>query len=531
MGDNQASTEGSVSGVLEQLTGKQVLITGTTGFLGKVVLEKLIRMVPDIGGIYLLIRGNKSHKNARDRFIDEIAGSSVFDHLRHDDNDAFESFIETRIHCITGEVTEPRFGLDEETFRDLAGKLDALINSAASVNFREELDKALQINTLCLHNIVALAGYNRDMAVIQVSTCYVNGKNAGQVTESVIKPAGATIPRSTDGFYEIEELVGLLQDRIAEVRARYSGHMLEQKLVDLGIRQANHYGWSDTYTFTKWLGEQLLMKALAGRSLTIVRPSIIESALEEPVPGWIEGVKVADAIILAYARGKVFLFPCRRNGIIDVIPADLVANSIILALAEALSLPARSRIYQCCSGSSNPVSLGEFVDHVMAEAKAHYAQYQQMFYQRPKRPLITVNRRLFDVLVSGFRVPLALADRALRLTGRKRKLKMLKNLDATRSLAMVFGFYTAPDYIFRNDGLLALASRMGEPDRSMFPVDARQIDWAFYLRKIHMNGLNRYALNKRKPYSLRSASDSKMRPDTHPVSVQAPLLPRVTRGS
>ncbi len=57
------------SKVLERLRGKHVLITGTTGFLGKVVLEKLIRAVPDIGGIHLLIRGNKRHPDARDRFL------------------------------------------------------------------------------------------------------------------------------------------------------------------------------------------------------------------------------------------------------------------------------------------------------------------------------------------------------------------------------------------------------------------------------------------------------------------------------
>lgn len=500
------STSGeNASDVLEQLSGKQVLITGTTGFLGKVVLEKLIRAVPDIGGIHLLIRGNKSYKDARSRFLNEVASSSVFDRLRHDDNDGFESFIETQIHCVTGEVTEPGFGLDTPEFQKLAGNIDAFINCAASVNFREELDKALRINTLCLHNVAALAGFNPDMSVIQVSTCYVNGKNSGQVTESVIKPAGEAIPRSTGGYYETEELVHLLEDKIAEVRATYSGKALEKKLVDLGIREANHYGWSDTYTFTKWLGEQLLMKALAGRSLTIVRPSIIESALEEPAPGWIEGVKVADAIILAYAREKVSLFPGKRSGTIDVIPVDLVANSIILSLAEALAAPGKRRIYQCCSGSSNPVSMGEFIDHVMAEAKSHYADYQHLFYRQPTKPFLAVNRRLFDLVVGGLRMPLSLADRALRLTGRDRELKMLRNLDTTRSLATIFGFYTAPDYIFRNDALLALASRMGELDHALFPIDARQIDWELYLRKIHMNGLNRYALSKRKLYSLRSA--------------------------
>ena len=506
---NQLQTAESSSTVLEQLRGKHVLITGTTGFLGKVVLEKIIRAVPDIGGIHLLIRGNKRHPNARDRFLHEIATSSVFERLRKDDNEAFESFIEERVHCVTGEVTEPRFGLPVERFSALANRVDAFINSAASVNFREELDKALAINTLCLNNVVQLARQNREMAVIQVSTCYVNGKNSGQVTESVIKPAGDDIPRSTSGHYEIDELVRLLEDKIADVRSRYSGKVLEKKLVDLGIEEANRYGWSDTYTFTKWLGEQLLMKALEGRALTIVRPSIIESALEEPAPGWIEGVKVADAIILAYAREKVTLFPGKRSGVIDVIPVDLVANAIILSLAEALAEPARRRVYQCCSGSSNPITLGEFIDHLMAESKSNFAAYDQLFYRQPTKPFIAVNRKLFDVVVGGLRVPLSMTSRVLKLLGQDRELKTLRNLDTSRSLATIFGFYTAPDYIFRNDELKALSSRMGELDRLLFPVDAAQIDWSVYLRKIHLAGLNQYALKERKLYSLRSAKTRK----------------------
>src|SRR5690606_10020459 len=123
------------------------------------------------------------------------------------------------------------------------------------------------------------------------------------------------VPRNPAGYYETDELIRLLQDKIAEARACYFGKHLERKLVELGIREANRYGWSDTYTFTKWLGEQKLIKALQGRTLTIVRPSIIESAYAEPAPGWIEGVKVADAIILAYAREKVFLFPGKRSAV------------------------------------------------------------------------------------------------------------------------------------------------------------------------------------------------------------------------
>ncbi|WP_336367088.1 fatty acyl-CoA reductase [Marinobacter sp. C2H3] len=504
MTHTQESATNPRSSVLGTLRGKHVLITGTTGFLGKVVLEKLIRTVPDIGGIHLLIRGNKRHPDARARFLEEIVTSSVFERLREEDNDGFEAFVEQKVHCVTGEVTEPSFGLDAGEFADLAQSLDAVINSAASVNFREELDKALAINTLSLDNVAGLAACNPRLAVIQVSTCYVNGMNSGDVQETIIAPAGEPVPRHPDGHYETDALIRLLEDKIADVRARYSGKVLEKKLVELGIREANRYGWSDTYTFTKWLGEQRLMALLKDRALTILRPSIIESALEEPAPGWIEGVKVADAIILAYAREKVTVFPGKRSGIIDVIPVDLVANSIILSLAEALAEASDHRVYQCCSGGSNPVSLGRFIDLLMAEAKANHASYEQLFYRRPSKPFLAINRKLFDALVGGARIPLGIADRLLKLVGHSRELKLLRNLDTTRSLATIFGFYTAPDYVFQNDRLMALSDRMGELDQMLFPVDARRIDWSIYLRKIHLAGLNRYALKERKLHSLRA---------------------------
>lgn len=488
----------SHSRVLSALNGKQVLITGTTGFLGKVVLEKLIRSVPDIGGIHLLIRGNRRYPEARERFLEEIAASSVFERLRSEEPDRFDAFIETRLHCVTGEITQPLFGLESHEFDALAVQLDAVVNSAASVNFREELDKALAINTDCLTNICELSRRGGDMPVIQVSTCYVNGMNAGNAMELPVAPARSGITQRDDGVWDLEAVKHALDDRIADLRRCYSGSVLADKLVDLGIREANRYGWSDTYTFTKWLGEQVLMQTLDQAPLTIVRPAIIESALAEPSPGWIEGVKVADAVILAYAREKVSLFPGRRTGIIDVIPADLVGNSIILSLAEAVSTPAAHRIYQCCSGSTNPLRLGEMISHVMTEARENHAAYDRLFYRQPRKPFIAVGRRLFDRLMGGVRLPLSVFDRVLKLAGSETELKALRNVRTTMELATIFGFYTAPDYVFHNDRLLELADRMGSHDQTLFPVDARLIDWPTYLRKIHLAGLNRFALGQQR---------------------------------
>lgn len=56
---------------------KHVFITGATGFMGKVLVEKLIRCCPDIEKVYLLIRPKrgKSSKERLEEFLDTPVSS------------------------------------------------------------------------------------------------------------------------------------------------------------------------------------------------------------------------------------------------------------------------------------------------------------------------------------------------------------------------------------------------------------------------------------------------------------------------
>ncbi|RJF99863.1 dehydrogenase [Noviherbaspirillum saxi] len=484
--------------VCASLAGKRILLTGATGFLAKVVLEKLIRTVPDIGCLILPIRSTGSAASAHERFEREIASSSIFDRLRSERPDWLRGFFANRIECLGCEITEAGFGLPASRFIELAGKVDVIINAAASVNFREPLDAALRINTLSLHHLTALARA-ADAPLIQVSTCYVNGFHRGDMHEEMVAPAGAAIPRHRDGHYDVGGLYRALSQKIARIKnAGLDPLQEERKLTDLGIRAANRYGWNDTYTFTKWLGEQIAIQGMQGRTLTIVRPAIIESTLQEPVPGWIEGVKVADAIILAYARGKTRFFPAQPNEIIDIIPADLVANSIVLATAEALQVPGAHRIYQCCSGSSNPVRLGEVIGLLEQESKRNWRRYDKLFYREPTHDFRVVHHRLFRLILAAIRFGTGTWRTVRALTGARRESAALEAVRTTRMLALTFSFYTQPRYRFHNRKLLALAQRFGVEGDVLFPVDPATIGWEDYLCRVHMAGLNRYALRRTK---------------------------------
>ena len=503
------------------LSGKRILLTGTTGFLAKVVLEKLIRAVPGVGRIILVIRGNRTCRTARERFHKEIAASSIFDKLREEQPEYLARFFTEKIECITGEVTAPSFGLPANKFIELASRVDVVINAAASVNFREPLDQALAINTLSLHYLTALARV-ANAPLIQVSTCYVNGYHRGEMREQIVPPAGAPVPRHRDGYFDVETLITKLEQKIEQVKSAVRDPKLrERRLTELGIAESNRYGWNDTYTLTKWMGEQLAMRGMFGRPLTIVRPSIIESTLQEPAPGWIEGVKVADAVILAYARGKTNFFPARPGEIIDIIPADLVANSILLATAEVLAEPEGHRIYQCCSGSGNPVRMGEVIQLLQDESKRNWQKYDKLFYSQP-RDFRVVGNATFRLAMGAMRAGVIAWSGVRRLFGADGETRAMEKMRTTQTLAVTFSFYTQPRYRFHNKNLLSLAKRFRTHDKVLFPVDAKLINWPDYLCRIHMAGLNRYALH-RKDAQLPNT----LTPPASAVTEAAPALPAI----
>jgi nucleoside-diphosphate-sugar epimerase len=487
-----------------QLAGKRILITGATGFLGKVLLEKIIRDVPEVAGVVLLIRGSERLATARDRFDGEVVASSAFDRLRREDAAGLRTFCRDRIECITGEVTAPLFGLDPAEFASLAATVDVVVHAAASVEFRDDLERALRINTASLLPIAELVKMAGGIPLIHVSTCYVNGFKTGDCFEEPLVPAHppATVAWNPQGYFEVQPLIADLQVKIALERQRARApEEVSGRLVELGVRESQRHGWNDTYTFTKWIGEQLISEMLSQGTLTIVRPAIIESTYSEPEPGWIEGVKVADAIILAYAREKAPFFPARARSVIDIVPADLVANSLILAMAEALESPGSRRIYQCCTGSSNPITIGRMARLLQEEANRNAAAYPRLFPAgRPRRDFRLMNRGLFVLAMTALPWVIGIHDWFCRRTGIRSTMRKVAGYVAINAkLAVTFSFYAAPRCLFYNPRLLSLANRVAPAERALFPVDARRIAWDRYFGSIHLAGLERYALKGRSP--------------------------------
>jgi hypothetical protein len=333
--------------------------------------------------------------------------------------------------------------------------------------------------------------------LLHVSTCYVNGFNKGLLQERPVAPAGKPIARDARGHYQILPLIDKLYHRIERHRQSCDGEALIEKLVDLGIRVANEHGWNDTYTFTKWMGEELLRQELEGSALTIFRPSIVESALQDPVPGWVEGVKVADALILAFARRRFSLFPARAAGTLDIIPVDLVVNGILLCATELLNSPPAQRIYQCCSGEQNPLTVQQCIDIVTGELRQRWERYPRLTKGKPPRKRMKAVRRS-TFLAAMTSMQSLVKARARMSPGDERLADQLKSFEVTLKLSTIYSFYTNPKYVFSNRELLALEQRLaGASDVGTLSASARRIDWRGYLGGTHLQGLEQFGLSRK----------------------------------
>ncbi len=120
-----------------------------------------------------------------------------------------------------------------------------------------------------------------------------------------------------------------------------------------------------TYTppppITQAMGEMLLRQVAETHNLpvSIIRPSIVESALEQPHTGWMEGIRMADPIILAFGKGHMDGFVGDRHGVLDIVPVDTVINAMLAACAAQANAPG-VQVYHVATSVLNPLATEQF---------------------------------------------------------------------------------------------------------------------------------------------------------------------------
>jgi long-chain acyl-CoA synthetase len=531
----------------EIFQGRNLFLIGGTGFVGKVTLSMLLHRFPNIGKVYVTVRA-RSQEESEARFWNNIISAPPFDPLRERYGSALDGFIRDKVVVRGGDIAETNFGYTEEEAQAIADDIDVVINSAGNVTFNPTLESGLRTNVVGTKNVIAFAKRMKRPALVHVSTCFVAGNRSGAVWEN--EPVLGYFPRKHDmpGVeFNVEQEIAdcaKLADRVrdeardammtaqfrdlARKRLREEGRDADDpdalglavarerkvwtrtRLTDLGVERAAWWGWPNIYTYAKSLGEQLVA-AEPGLVRTIVRPSIVESAMSYPFPGWNEGFTTTAPIIFLIRKGQTHI-PANEKLILDITPVDQVA-AVMLAASALACVEEPKLVYQAATGDANPNNMERIIGLVGLDKRRHFQDkstgvkiLNELAARIEPRPVTTSHYENVSVPMwnSAAKKASKLLDRARPRWGGGRVTDVIDQLktsverveeltrETTEAFDMFRPFTVENAYIFRCDNVRSLFSRISLDEQKLLTWNPEKFDWYDYWLNIHLPGLTKW---------------------------------------
>ncbi len=525
----------------EFLNGKVVLLTGATGFLGQPLVEKILFVAPEVSRINVLIRPKHQMGGrvltAQRRLERELYQSSVFDRLRSVYGENFDLFLNQKLVAVAGDISEENLGIAMEVRQQLQESVDIVINSAAVVSFDAALDEALNLNILAARRVAEFARSCRKAILVHVSTAYVSGATHKRAPETIYHAAEPVADPDADPFpkgqirdmeNDLEKIRSIVnrireeanapeqdrkfklmmlrrpsprksprrRDRVEILRRRW----MTERFVEVGMAWARERGWNDTYTYTKAIGEHAVLSVRGDMPTVILRPSVIESSLSEPSPGWLDGLRMADPLIAAIGKGRLKSLPLNPDVLIDLVPVDVVVNTLLASLTKAGQEGGLS-IYQVATGSQNPITLGElyeliyryFVKNPMLDKSGRPIEIRRLKFPNPAT--FRLRHRLKTV-------PLDTAERTLeRLSIFDSTKKVKRRISAAKVAHQklyyygeIYEPYLNLDCQFEVDNTIELFNSLDADEKRRFNFDVTRLNWRHYIQNIHIPGVKKFIL-------------------------------------
>ncbi|MFO1464246.1 MAG: fatty acyl-CoA reductase [bacterium] len=496
--------------------GKRILLTGASGFVGKVWLAMMLAKFPELGKCYVLIRPKKT-LSAVERFEELLGRSPAFRPLHQQWGEGLNDFLRDRLEVLEGDVSMPNLGLAPELSRRLHSEVDLIVHCAGLVDFEPDLREAVAANVNGTMHALAFAKSCRRAAFLHVSTAFVCGRTRGEFVAETLKRN--FVPNGADYDVEAEYREVLQQTQTEEKRRDW---------VEQGQERARRWGWPNAYTYTKSMAESLILNRAGDLPYAILRPSIVESALDFPFPGWNEGAETCTPI--SYLAGSWLRHITARPKLtLDIVPVDTVCRGI--AVAGAALLAGRHRpVYHCASSYRNALSVGRMLELIDLAHRIHYREHGTS-------PLERLLLSRWDAVAVTEQSPFAvdkLKELATQLSAATKKweakasdrvkawihpLTVFANqskwtlIKAEKIIQVFLPFIYENNFRFVTENLAA--HRVVE---SEFQFRPEAIDWRDYILNIHEPGVRRwcYPILESKPVET----------DAHPYAVRLAREPK-----
>lgn len=422
--------------------GQVVFITGGTSFIGKVLLEKLLRSC-SVPRVYLLVRNQ--HGLEADERLDAMLSTEMFQRVRQEAPEALG-----RVKAVAGDISLPGLGLSDTDKQTLIEEVSVVFHLAATIRPDETFKQAVQLKVLGTRRTMDLCKQMRNLcALVHVSTAYSNW-----------------------GQKEVHEMVyhtPVEAHKVIEA-TQYDNEEATEPAKKLLIGQPNNY------ILTNAVIESLLLDERGQLPLAIVRPSIITASWKDPFPGWTDNYNSCTGIIVSLGLGLLPSMILRNNCLADVIPVDVAADTLIcVAWQIAVTRPTYLRVYNCTSSALKPHTWGEIIKELrrtMGHRPLSNAGSLPKFTVTSSQVLhrLTIYCLCF--------VPELLKKLGLRIAGRQSSFtdRYDKAIKATKAVQL----YTTNSWLFRSNNVVGLINDLSPTDKQLFNIDVRKLEWCQY---------------------------------------------------
>ncbi|KAK4877842.1 hypothetical protein RN001_010348 [Aquatica leii] len=423
-------------------TGSTVFITGSTGFIGKLLVEKLLRTCRDIKRIYLLIRQKKQDDPYKR--LEKLFDDCVFDKVRNK-----ESFV--KITTMNGDLSQKNLGLSQDDIETLISEVSCVFHVGATVRFNEEIREATFINIRATWDLLDIAKKMKNLkSFVHVSTAF------SFCIRKVIDEV------KYQSKVKAEHLVTLVEALDEDELGKITPVVLGK--------------WPNTYTFTKAIAEDLIVRKYADLPLGIARPSIVSPTAKEPLAGWTDTLAGLTGLVLGREMGVLHVLKAHMDRNLDVVPADYVVNNLIaVAWDVGTNRVHTPSIYNYVSSCESPANLlhSERVFRSVWEKIPPVKVFSYPFFVSTKNDYVYLLLHYILHIFFGYIydcINIAMGKRAFAV-------KRYKKLEAQLEYLT---YFTYNEWTFTNFNTQRLFKDLSVKDQQLFNFDMSAHSWDEY---------------------------------------------------